>query len=112
MSINKKKFRKCMPLLKTLSKISPEERQQLITFLDEKGCEALINCIQNTLYNKQLRKATVPLRPTLLKHKLDFKNLLNEKKTSKQKRDKLVQVGGFPLGLILSTLLPIVEQFL
>lgn len=112
MSINKRKFRKCMPLLKILNKISEEDRKNIISFLNDEGCEVLINCIQNTLYNPKLIKATKPLRASLIKHKTDFANLLKPKKSVKQKKLRLVQVGGNPLGTILSTLLPILAAFI
>ena len=112
MAINKKKFKKCLPLLKILEKLSPSERQDLFGFLNEHGVHAITNCVENTLYNKDIRKATAPLRTELLQHKKQLKDLLNPKKSAKQKQRKLVQVGGDAIGSILSTLLPILMAFL
>ena len=112
MSMKKKRLRESFPLLKILCGMKAADRTVVLKFLNAQGCESIYECIVNGIRNKSLStKKQKLLKKGLLKDKDIYRSLTKGKKSSKKKQKNLVQVGG-SIGLILSTVLPILANFL
>jgi hypothetical protein len=100
-------LRRHVPLLKLLHKSSPSARRRLL----QKCCnDDFINCVCECA--KNLLKGVVPLtaaqKVALRRRKQTLRKLVL-KKTSKLKRKKLIQSGGF-LGAILGPIVSILGR--
>jgi hypothetical protein len=97
-----------LPLLGLLKGMKSSQRVILLSHLDDKTRDALYQTI-----NSVLKSETVParkrlfLRTKLLPFKSELRYLASKTKTSSQKRKKLTQMGGAPLGYILATAIPL-----
>lgn len=107
---NKKKWRRVHALCEVLAKLTDTERKALLEFVSDEGCEALSLCVYNVLHNDKIPNRA-KLRDALVKDKDVFRYLGSRRGSIKNKRKKFVQVGG-QLGVILSTVLPLLANYL
>ena len=108
MRMRKSKQKVLLPFLNLLKTLKPANRVILLSHLDDKTRDVLYETI-----NSVLKSDSVPMRKRMfLRSKLwpfkeDLRYLANKKRTRKQKRSKLTQMGGAPLGYIVSTAIPL-----
>ena len=102
-----------LPFLQTLKEIRPKQRSILLSHLDDEACETVYAAIANVLNNKKVpAKKREKLRKLLAPHKTHLRFMANGKKCNRAKKKRLVQVGGFALGQILQTALPLLLALL
>jgi hypothetical protein len=113
MSITNKKLKKAFPLLKVLSKLPDQDRTTLIEYLNGDATNALCECVHNAINNRQI-SGRHQLCSKALRSKDDLRYISKNHTKSKQKHKlkKLIQVGGSPIGLILSAVLPLLASAL
>ena len=112
-NISRKKLSKLLPLLNLLKRLSSEERKVLVGYLNQEACDAICQCIHNSITNQDiasqhrqsLKRKTGGVKQTL-------RYLSNADKPLHLRQKKLSQIGGNPLGIILATVLPILTSFL
>ena len=102
--------REHLPLLQILSEIKNHQRQIIIDKLDDKAINALAKCIKFILATKK-KKVKIPYSNYLSSIIKTNKSQINAILQSKKKRKRaLTQIGGSPLALILSTVIPIITE--
>lgn len=109
--ISRKKLQTAYPLVKLLLRLNSQDRQHLLQYLNSEACDVICECIHNSITNKDL-KCRKSLCEKTKSEKDTIRYLVNPKHKVDIKRKKLVQIGGNPLGLILSVALPLLAQFL
>ena len=99
-----------IPLFQVLRELKDHQRQIIIDHLDAKSCNALVECVKCVLKRgpKKKGKRQTKLRACIKQYHKDFAHILGKRQSSRQ----LAKVGGFPLGLILSTAVPLLMSFL
>lgn len=98
-------------MLKILQKLSDTEREILICYLNNDGCAGLYECIHNAVYNTTLRREQrEKLQKELNRDKNKFRQILNEKTSADKKNKTLKKIGG-KVGIVLETVLPLLEKF-
>ena len=109
----KQKAKRLLPLFSLLKQLSPKKRTEVIQYLDENCVQSLCEAIHNVLHNQSIgQKQQKKLKRTLSPHKAALRYLGDARRSGKQKRVKLMQIGGNPLALILSTVIPIISEVL
>lgn len=101
------------PLLQVLAELDPEKRKIVIKFLNEEGCGGLYNCIHNGLYNDQLsKKRRRAIKKCIVEHgeQEKFRCVLEPDISPTDKQNRLVEIGGAGLGILLNALLPVLAQ--
>jgi hypothetical protein len=111
------KMKKCnmkrlYPLLEVLSRMGESDRQIVVEFLNEAGCEGLTECVHNGLWSKALDADKRKAIKTNLKKDAEHYRCILKEGCSKKRHKKLVQVGGDGLGLILNSVLPLLKEHL
>lgn len=97
------------PLLDVLSRMEPADRQTLLEFINDEGCDAVTECIHNGLWNEEIdREQRKAIKINLKKDEKRYRCILKEGCHNKR-RKHLVQVGG-GLGLILEAVLPLLKE--
>ena len=115
--MNKKLFlKKVYPLLTVLAQMNDDERKEILKFLDNEGCKALYECIDNIIYNH-----TIPedirqiLHDKLYNQRKTFKFLADAEDNSKEnqfkKKAKLISINS-NIKYILEIILPLLEKYL
>lgn len=113
-----KEMRDHIALFQTLKELKPYQRQIIVDHLNPKACECLQECVR--LVMKTGVKRTKKKKPTALMQKFQkavkqnptlFKHLLSRGKAGQVPR-QMAQVGGFPLGFILSTAIPMLMNLI
>ena len=103
-----KASKKYIPLLQILSEVKGYQRQIILDHLDHESCSALSDSILHLL---KKTSNNAPIKKCLAENKQCFKSILNGKNKKKKKR-ALAKVGGGPLGLILSSVIPLLINFI
>ena len=100
---------KTIPFIHALCKLTDEERQGVIKYLNKDGRDAIYECVRNCIYNKSISKEKrFELKKSLQSKSKIYKYLAKPGNSSVRKRKVLLQrQTGEGLGLILSALLPI-----
>jgi hypothetical protein len=110
--MQKHKIRKLYPLLKILNKLSDEERQILICYLTHDGCAGIYECIHNAIFNVTLPKnQRQKIQKELQKDKGKFRRLFDDDLSLEKKHKTLRKVGG-GVGIVLQTVLPLLEKYI
>ncbi len=95
------RVKKYIPRLKLLSKASPHMRKAILANCDKGTMQCICECAKNVL------KGNVPINreqmQKLRRHKKSLRELVR-KKTSLQKKRRIVQTGGF-IGAIIAPVL-------
>ena len=94
------RVRKILSELKRLRRMSKKDRHKYLKTCDESSVDCVCECMRNLL------KGRVPLKTKQLKALKRFKKFIRKaasKKTSRKKRRKTLQKGGF-IGAILPPL--------
>lgn len=108
----KKDIVKLYPLLKILQKLSDVERQVVICYLTNDGCDGIYDCIVNVMTNKSIPKQQrKKLRQDLQEHKHHLQCLLRKNQCQKRNYKSLRKIGG-NVGVVLDTALPALEKFM
>ena len=104
-----KKPRVVLPFLQTLMGMTPAQRTIILAHIDDKSYDMLYDTISYVLSRGRTKIKDTDakqLRLLLDGHKCDLRYLCNHKRSREQKRKRLLRMGGFPLGLIASTAIP------
>lgn len=110
---SRKKLREILPFLQTVKELRPAHRAIILAHLDDSSCEALYEAVYNVLRNPRLSVSQrIQLKKVLQPHKACLRSLVNKKASTKTKRKKLYEVGGFPLTTILATAIPLLIDIL
>ena len=114
MKKKEKDFLSKLKLLGILKKINITERPHLLKYLNETGVDILCECYKNIIFNdlKLSPKVKKNLRNSLLGKEREIKLLANKKTPNKRRKKVIIQQGGNPLGLILTTVIPILTDIL
>ena len=97
-----------LPLLALLKGMKSSQRVILLSHLDDKTRDALYQTINSVLKSDSVpARKRIFLRTKLLPFKAELRFLASRTKTPSQKRKKLTQMGGAPLGYILATAIPL-----
>ena len=102
-----------LPLLQIIAEIEPQKRQLLMEHLDPKACEAISDCVELVLTRGMQNMSAHhknSLKKCLTSNRVAFKHILNKRK--KNKRHELAVIGGNPLSLIMSVVLPFLIKHL
>lgn len=109
----KKRAKELLLLFSLLKQLKHKQRVGVIKYLDEKSTESLYEAIHNVLHNKNVSpQRRNRLKRILRPHKNLLRYLGNKKRSKKIKQQKLAEIGGSPLALILSTAIPILTEVL
>jgi hypothetical protein len=110
--MNRRQLNKVFPLLKILQQLGEVERQILLCYLTNEGCEGIYECIDNALYNSTLSKVDrQKILEVLRKNKRKYRCLVN-KDLSPGRRHKTLCKAGDGVGIILNIVLPLIEKHL
>lgn len=110
MPMRRDKFKRMYPLLKIISNLSPDQRQTLYKYLTHEGCEAVYECVHNSLHNPTLpHDCKAEIKCNLDKHKHDLRSLINEEKDPVERKALLQKVHA-PVGTLFSYVFPILTE--
>lgn len=104
-----------LPLLQTLMGMTPAQRTVVVAHLDTKSQDMLIDTIDYVLRmgrQKLPKDKAAELSEVLSEHKDDLRYVCDRKRPIKSRRKRMQQIGGFPIGLVLSTALPLLLNLL
>jgi DNA gyrase/topoisomerase IV subunit B len=109
--MKKNQMKKVYPLLELFSRLKEEDQAELLKHLNCEGCDGILECIHNALWNKDIEVGKRKLINTQLKdqHKT-FRYLNKLEGDPKKRRSKLMQVGP-GIGLIITAVLPILTEY-
>jgi len=100
-----------LPLLETLKKMHPSSRVILLAHLDDQTRDAIYETIMEVLQSDKIPfRKRMYLRTKLSPFRSEFRDLIDKKKTSNQKKKKLMRIGGAPMSLVLKTAIPLLLQ--
>lgn len=103
--LNKKSL---LPFLHVLKSLKARDRIIILAHLDDETRDSIYKTISQVLRsNKVPIQNKLYLRDKLKSHKDNLRYLINQKKSSTQKKKKLTQIGGSPLSVLLNTALPL-----
>ncbi len=109
----KSKLRSTHELLRLLKGLTSKQRVGVLRCMDDSSCECVFEAVANVLRNDKIDQATRNrLKKCLGPHKKILRYLSNPKGSIKNKKKKLQEIGGFPLGMILKTALPFLSSIL
>jgi len=106
------KAKKYLPLFLALKRLRPNERRDILPFLDKTSREAIYTLVNSVLKAPKTkfrnRKSLVnKLGPHIASLRYLSNRSNSEKKKLKVLRD---QIGGFPLGFLLSAAIPLISS--
>jgi hypothetical protein len=111
--MKKKELKRLYPLLELLVRLPVNDRETLLTFLNEEGCGGIYECIHNGLCNTEIPKNNrKAISKNLRSEKAIYRYLLKNSVSPKRKRKKLIQVGRGGLGTLINSVLPMLSQHL
>jgi len=101
-----------IPFVKTLASIkNPDHRCILMSHLDLDSCELIYETIFNVISNKSIPvKKRQQLQKVLQPHQNNLRYMANKNNKATLKKKRLTQIGGNPLGIILSTAIPLLLE--
>ena len=109
--MKKNKMKKVYPLLELFSRLKEEDQVELLKHLNCDGCDGILECIHNALWNKDIEVGKRKLINTRLKdHHKTFRYLNKLEGDPQKRRNKLLQVGS-GIGLIVGIVLPILSEY-
>ena len=109
----KQHLRALLPLLRTLKSINSTHRAHLIAHIDDRTCDALCETVSNVLSNPNVSaQKRRRLKKLLLPYKTALRVCADKGKSVGVRKKKLEKIGGFPLGAILGTAIPLLTQLL
>lgn len=96
--------------MKCLAEMHPVQRITLLSHLDKDTVLALLDALLVILKKEQMLTPTMRRRLNSLvdKHQSEFKRIANRSTDWKTARESLMRIGGFPLGFLLSMIVPAV----
>jgi len=98
-----------LPLMQVLVGMTPAQRTIIVQHLNDEAQDMLLDSVKYVLQvapKKMNSERKNNLSGALKEHKCNLRYLCDHKRTVKLRRRRLRQMGGFPLGLILSTAIP------
>lgn len=102
-----------LPLLSALRSMKPDHRVIVLSHFDDKTKDAIYATITNVLTSKKIPiEDRLNLKSRLCKHKDDLRVITCKHKSHCQKRKKLAQVGGGPMGHVLNQAIPLLLDLL
>ena len=108
-----RKPRAVLPFLQTLMGMTPAQRTIILGHIDDKSYEMLYDTVMYVLTTGRRKLSDddgEKVRRLLGEHKCDLRYLCNHKKAKTLKKKRLMRMGGFPLGVIVSTAIPLLTS--
>lgn len=105
-------MKRIYPFLEVISRLDLKDRQILVQFLDEEGCEAITECIHNALWSKSIDPQKRRAIKLSLKQDEDKYRCILKEGCSKKRKKKLAEIGGGGLGVILDAVLPQLKEYI
>lgn len=97
-----------LPLLNVLKSLKSDDRVIILAHLDDETRDGLYATISAVLKSDKVPIETkLLLHRRLRNHREPLSHLISDKTSSKIKKQKLTQLGGGPMKLILQTALPL-----
>ena len=101
-----------LQLVKLLKSLKPDKQSCLLPFLNQEALDVICCAAHNVLFeNWNLKKSQKRKLMKVLKER-DMKALSNKTNSIQRRRKIIIQYGGSPLSLILSTAIPILTSLL
>ena len=98
-------------LAQVLSELKNYQRQIILQYLDDKGCNVIKSYADLILHKGHKSPAQKKIKRLIETNKNDLYDVMMT--TSKKKsKSKIAKIGGNPLALILSTAIPLVVELL
>ena len=115
MAVNLRNKKVILPLLQTLMGMTPAQRTVIVAHLDEASQDMLIDTIEYVVRSarrKMPKEKADSLSSLLADHKCDVRYMCDRRQAGRLRRRRMRQMGGFPLGLIISTAIPMLLSLL
>ena len=108
-----KSFLDAIPFLSVLSELGPKQRSIIVGHLDGPSCKVISKVVVGLANSRNLTaKQKSKLKRLYAVHKKCFQDVKTDKTSARLRRKRLGKVGGFPLGAILATAVPLLVQLL
>ena len=106
-----KSFLDAIPFLSVLSDLSPKQRSIIVGHLDAPSCKVICEVVAGLATSRNLTaRQKSKLKKLYAVHKKCFQDVKKKKCSARVRRKRLGEVGGFPLGAILATAVPLLVQ--
>lgn len=109
--LSKKTLHKAVPLIKLLLRLTNEDRQTILNYLNLEACSVLCECVHNAITNQDVT-CRKDLSDKTKSEKENIRFIVKPVGKSSLKQKKLVQIGGTPLMMLLSVGLPLLANYL
>ncbi len=97
-----------LPLLHVLESLKHEKRVIIFAHLDSQTQDAICRAIAEVLRSEKIPiRKRINLREKIKSAEEEFRYLADTRKSSKQKRKKLTQVGGGPMTHMIKATIPV-----
>jgi len=100
-----------LPFLTTLKSVRPAQRTIMLSHLDNPSCEIVCQAIGNALHNTVISPVErTDLKNSCAQYKTLLRYLSRPSGSIEWKKKKLPQLGGQPLEMILSSVIPLLMR--
>ena len=108
MAAKKNRKQVMLPLLHVLKSLKPEHRVILLAHLDDVTRDGLYEAIDTVLRSDRLPfRKRLFLKSKLAPYKEQLRYLADRKRSSREKRKRLPQIGGGPMSYVLKEAIPL-----
>lgn len=110
--MKKKKLKQLYPIIRLITKLPQTERTALLENLNDDAHQGICECLYNGIANKSLlgSKKSKFLKEKVKKDQKMLLGILKPNISTKSRRKKIIQSGG-SIALILSTVLPLLAEY-
>ena len=107
------KLQKVLPFLQAIKNLNPAHRSVLMNHLDDDSWDLLFQTVSNVISNPLIPgKRKLHLKRQLSRYKAPLRHIANKNASKSSRKKKMLQMGGNPLALILSTAIPLLLDIL
>lgn len=104
-----KQSRVLLPLLEVLKSVKPEQRVIILAHLDDPTRDVLYKTIGRVLKSSKLPiSKRLFLKSKLAPFKTELRELVDDRKSSRQKKKRLTQMGAGPMSYVLRAAIPLI----
>lgn len=108
----KKDIQRVYTFLKTIHGLKPGQFEVLSSYLSDEGTQELSACVRNSICSELIpKKKRNKLKEKLWAAKKDLRYISKKSNNLEKRRKRLPKIGG-NIGLIISSVLPILLQIL
>jgi hypothetical protein len=110
--MHNEELKRIFPLIELLARVCDKDREIIISFLNEEGCDAMYECVHNGLYNKEIpyseRKC---IYNAICKNEEEYVYLNKLNASPRKKHEHLIKVCD-SAGVILKSIAPLLQNIL